>query len=79
VGTEAGRSLPPRTVTPERLALETDAIGKLQGRLRAVHFAAHLEMRAVLTPEQFASYDRLKGYVGGAKAPPAHSHYMAPG
>jgi hypothetical protein len=32
-------------ITPERLAAETAAIGELQGRLRLVHLAAHLETR----------------------------------
>jgi hypothetical protein len=30
-------------ITPERLASETPAIGELNGRLRAVHLAAHLK------------------------------------
>ena len=33
-------------VTTERLTSETATIGELQGRLRAVHLAAHLETRA---------------------------------
>src|SRR5215469_11419050 len=49
-------------VTPERLAAETVEIGELQGRLRAVHLSAHLETRALLTPEQIALYEQLRGY-----------------
>lgn len=49
-------------ITPERLTAETEAIGDVQGRLRAVHLAAHLETRAILTSEQVALYDKLRGY-----------------
>lgn len=44
----------------------TDRIAQLQGRLRAAHLAAHLEMRRTLTPEQIRKYDELRGYAGGA-------------
>jgi Spy/CpxP family protein refolding chaperone len=49
-------------ITPEQLATETAAIGDLQGRLRAVHLAAHLETRALLNPDQLALYRQLRGY-----------------
>jgi Spy/CpxP family protein refolding chaperone len=49
-------------ITPERLAAETIAIGELNGRLRAVHLAAHLETRALLRPEQLALYQQVRGY-----------------
>ncbi len=66
-------------MTPARLGTETEAIGSLQGRLRGVHLAAHLEMRAVLSPAQIAAYDKLRGYAGGDVPPPAHGHRMQPG
>jgi len=43
----------------------TDRIAGLYGRLRYTHLAAHIETRALLTPEQIAAYDRLRGYAGG--------------
>jgi Spy/CpxP family protein refolding chaperone len=49
-------------ITPERLAAETAAVGELNGRLRAVHLAAHLQTRALLQPEQLALYRQLRGY-----------------
>jgi hypothetical protein len=58
-----------QTVSAEQLADATAAIAAVQGRLRAAHLAAHLETRAVLTPQQVALYDRLRGYAGDA--PPA--------
>ncbi|HEY1268692.1 MAG TPA: Spy/CpxP family protein refolding chaperone [Candidatus Binatia bacterium] len=37
-------------------------IGRLQGELRAAHLRAHLEQKKILTPEQVANYDELRGY-----------------
>jgi Spy/CpxP family protein refolding chaperone len=42
----------------------TDEIAQLQGRLRAAHLRAHLEMADVLTDAQREEYDRLRGYAG---------------
>ena len=44
-------------------------IAGLQGRLRAAHLRAHLETRALLSPEQVRSYDQLRGY-GAHEHPP---------
>lgn len=44
-----------------------DAIGeiaRMQGELRYTHLAAHLEVQALLSPEQVTAYDRLRGYGG---------------
>ena len=40
----------------ERLAVE---IGTLRARIRLVHLATHLEQKALLTPHQVMTYDRL--------------------
>jgi len=40
----------------------TAKIGTVRGELRAVHLAAHLETRAVLSQEQIKAYDHLRGY-----------------
>src|SRR5207248_6981751 len=65
-------------ITPDRLRAETAGISDIQGRLRAVHLAAHLEMRAILTPEQVAQYDKLRGYTEGGPSrndhPAGHHH-----
>jgi LTXXQ motif family protein len=55
-------------ITPERLLTETAAIGDIQGRLRAVHLAAHLETRAILNAEQIAEYDKWRGYADTGRA-----------
>jgi Spy/CpxP family protein refolding chaperone len=57
----------------DSVTAETAAIGELQGRLRSVHLAAHLETRALLTTDQIANYVRLRGYGDGAE--PMHQHH----
>lgn len=61
-------------ISPDRLAAATADIAELQGRLRAVHLAAHLETRALLDPDQIARYQQLRGY-GGSQAPVQHHHH----
>jgi hypothetical protein len=56
-------------ITPDRLAIETAAIGELNGRLRSVHLAAHLETRALLRSDQIALYQHLREYGDPASAP----------
>jgi len=60
-------------ITPDRLVVATAAIAELQGRLRSVHLAAHLETRALLNPDQIARYEQLRGY--GASPGPEHHHH----
>jgi Spy/CpxP family protein refolding chaperone len=64
-----------REITPERLTVETATIGDIQGRLRAVHLAAHLATRTILSPEQATQYDQLRGYTEAG----ASSHDRAGG
>jgi Spy/CpxP family protein refolding chaperone len=61
-------------ISPNQLGAATAAIGELQGRLRAVHLAAHLETRALLNPDQVARYQQLRGY-GEPQAPAQHHHH----
>jgi Spy/CpxP family protein refolding chaperone len=54
-------------------------IGRLQGELRYTHLKYHLAMRGLLSPEQIAAYDRLRGYNSEQKPatgmhPGRHSH-----
>jgi hypothetical protein len=48
----------------EGLREATSEIAVLYGELRYVHLAAHLQTKALLTVEQVADYDRLRGYTG---------------
>src|SRR6516164_7952586 len=49
-------------IEPATLRSQVRAIAALQGELRAVHLEAHLAQRSLLTPEQIAQYDALRGY-----------------
>jgi len=51
-----------RRVTPESLAQATRRAAIAQGVVRETHLRYHLEMIDVLSPEQVAAYDRLRGY-----------------
>jgi Spy/CpxP family protein refolding chaperone len=44
-----------------------------QARYRGSHLKTHIEARKLLTPEQVAQYDTLRGYSKGA-APAGHGH-----
>lgn len=52
---------------------QTARIGQLQAQLRAAHLQTHLEQTALLTPQQIAHYQRLRGYTA-AQAAPSHTH-----
>lgn len=60
-----------RSVTRATLDAKVAALAERYGALRAVHLAAHLETRALLTSEQVAHYAVLRGYV---EAPAAAGH-----
>ena len=51
-----------RTITPDALTAATSLIGALQGELRAAHLRYHLTMHDLLTPEQIARYNKMRGY-----------------
>ena len=51
-----------RTIGPASLVEKTDAIAATQGLLRRTHLKYHLETAQVLTPEQTARYQALRGY-----------------
>lgn len=56
------QSFASRTVTPETLAPALKRIGELQAQVRLAHLEAHLAQAAILTPQQMASYTKLRGY-----------------
>lgn len=70
---ELDRLFAERRVDAATLQAMTEEIGRMQGQLRAVHLATHLETRAVLTDAQVRRYDELRGYTGTAPAQP-HRH-----
>ena len=54
-----------RTIAETRLTELTRRIAELEGELRNIHLAAHLEMTRLLTPKQIHAYDQMRGYGGG--------------
>jgi len=59
---ELDRLFRDKRVAPENLAAATSKAAAAQGRLRESHLRYHLAMMEVLTPEQVAQYNRLRGY-----------------
>ncbi|MCG9894245.1 MAG: Spy/CpxP family protein refolding chaperone [Fimbriimonadaceae bacterium] len=49
-------------VIPSKVSESLEQIGSLYGQLRWAHVKAHIETRAVLTRDQVALYDKLRGY-----------------
>ena len=66
------RAFADRTVDGTKLALLTGRIGDLEGHLRAVHLSAHLATRKLLTEQQIAAYDAMRGYDAGGTS--VHHH-----
>lgn len=50
------------TIDQNELARSVHEIGRLRGELRLTHLRAHLQMRAAMSEDQVATYDRLRGY-----------------
>ena len=50
------------TATRDRVRRASAEIASLQGELRALHLAYHLDMKKVLTAQQVARYNALRGY-----------------
>lgn len=58
-----------RTVDEPTLAALTQRLGALQAQLRAAHLRTHLQQTALLTPQQVARYQQLRGYAAAGAAP----------
>ena len=54
-----------QAISPVSLEAALLEIGELRARLRYAHLEAHLRQKALLTPAQVESYDRLRGYGNG--------------
>jgi len=63
-----------RRITAATLVTQTDAIGALQGQLRAEHLRTHLRQTALLSAEQVARYAELRGYAAPAQGAHRHRH-----
>jgi hypothetical protein len=51
-----------RTITDELLGVLLERIAQIQKKLRYVHLSTHLKTPNILTPEQIALYNKLRGY-----------------
>ena len=63
------------SIDATRLKDLTSAIAEVEGALRNVHLAAHLDVTATLTADQVSHYDALRGYASGGSehdAPSGH-------
>lgn len=50
------------TMTEAKLPSRVAAVKRLEGELATAHLIAHLQTANLLTPEQIAAYNRLRGY-----------------
>ena len=69
---ELDRRFASAAITPEELRSLLDQIGKLQAEVRRAHLQAHLQQRQILSIEQVAKYDNLRGYGSGPGS--GHNH-----
>jgi Spy/CpxP family protein refolding chaperone len=64
--TRLDRLFAERQITPASLRTVTEEIGSTQARLREAHLKYHLAMMAVLSADQIAKYQTLRGYGSNA-------------
>jgi hypothetical protein len=70
--TALDRQFADKTVTASSLGEATRDIASVQGELRLAHLKYHLATLELLTPDQAARYDTLRGYGGAHHAPGQH-------
>lgn len=63
-----------RTISEEEIMEQTEGLGQLYGRLRAVHLQAHLQITPLLSAEQLTQYDALRGYSTPLEQSPSDHH-----
>jgi Spy/CpxP family protein refolding chaperone len=63
-----------RAMDDAKLTEALARIGTLSAQVREVHLHAHLEQAALLTAEQVAKYNELRGYAADAPAGHGHGH-----
>lgn len=59
---ELDRAFASRAISESELARLTARIGQLQAELRAAHLRTHLQQTALLSSQQVAHYQQLRGY-----------------
>src|SRR5215472_12623037 len=63
------RAFAQRAIDRDYLRRQVAKIAALAGELRATHLETHLAQRAILTSDQIARYDALRGYQASAAQP----------
>ncbi len=63
-----------RRATKDTVEALSAKLGLAYGRYRAAHLTTHIEATRLLTPEQIARYDVLRGY-GNSGSAGAHQHH----
>lgn len=59
---ELDRLFASRRASPEALSAALAQVADAQAKVRGAHLQAHLEQVRILSPEQVAQYNRLRGY-----------------
>jgi hypothetical protein len=62
------------TMTESDLHARVARIADLRGELREIHLAAHVTTRALLSADQIARYNELRGYTGSGIKNHDHQH-----
>ena len=64
------------TISEAVIQARTGDLALLYGQLRAAHLRAHLQITPLLSPEQIAKYNTLRGYTSspGQATPSNHQH-----
>lgn len=62
-----------KTITEADLQAQTQELAQLYGRLRAIHLQAHLQITPLLSAQQIAEYNELRGYTNPV-SPNEHQH-----
>ena len=68
---ELDRLFEQKKIDSKKLRAAVSEIARLQGRLRAAHLQAHLEMKQLLSTTQIEKYVELRGYKNGAEHDPS--------
>ncbi|HEY9630597.1 MAG TPA: Spy/CpxP family protein refolding chaperone [Coleofasciculaceae cyanobacterium] len=65
-------------ISKSEIEEQTQQLAMLYGQYRSIHLRPHLEVQRLLSPEQIAKYDELRGYsnasVQPTSQPPARHH-----
>ena len=70
------RQFAKKTITEAGLEKTMEAIGSTRAKLRGAHLRFHLAMFKVLSPEQVARYNELRGYLSSAHVQDQHQGHQ---